>query len=253
MTQSSQLYLETAIAAFGDVYCIAPSFRAERSKTRRHLSEYTHIEAECPFITFEDLLALLEDLVCSVVQRVWDDPVHGPLLRELHPSFQPPKRPFKRMDYVDAIAWLNEHNVMKEEDGQPFVIGDDIPEKPERFMTDTIGQPILLCKFQAQMKAFYVQRTADGFSESCDLLMPGVGEIIGSSMRCWSYDALMEGFKHEGLDPAPYYWYTDQRLYGSMPHGGYGMGLERFLVWCLGRDNVKEVCLYPRYMGRCTP
>lgn len=252
LTQSSQLYLETVIPALGDVYCIQSSFRAEASRTRRHLSEYTHIEAECPFITFSDLLDRLELLVSGVVRHVLEHPEYGPLMREMNPTFQPPKTPFRRMDYVDAIAWLNQHGVVKEEDGQPFVVGDDIPEKPERFMTDTINEPIFLCRFKASMKAFYVYREGE-FSESADLLMPGVGEIVGASMRCWDHAELMDGFRREGLDAAPYYWYTDQRMYGSCPHGGYGLGLERFLAWCLGRENVREVCLYPRYMKRCTP
>lgn len=252
LTQSSQLYLETCIPALGDVYCIQSSFRAEASRTRRHLCEFTHIEAECPFITFDVLLNRLEFLVCDVVRRVWDDPVYGKIFRELNPSFVLPKAPFRRMEYIEAIKWLNDHGVLKEEDNSPFVIGDDIPEKPERFMTDTIGEPIFLCKFKASMKAFYVYKDGE-FSESVDLLMPGVGEIIGSSMRCWAYEELMEGFSRENLDAAPYYWYTDQRKYGSCPHGGYGLGLERFLAWALGRENVKEVCLYPRYMNRCTP
>lgn len=255
LTQSSQLYLETAIPSLGDVYCIQSSFRAEKSRTRRHLCEFTHIEAECPFIDFEELLRRLEFLVCDVTKRVWEDPIHGPIWREMNPNFVLPKAPFRRMNYVDAVAWLNEHGVLKEEDGAPFVVGDDIPEKPERFMTDTIGEPILLCRFKADMKAFYVQRdlSDNEFTESVDLLMPSVGEIIGSSMRCWSVDELMRGFAHEGLDASPYYWYTDQRVYGSCPHGGYGLGLERFLAWALARENVKEVCLYPRYMKRCTP
>ncbi|KAI9030517.1 hypothetical protein DFJ74DRAFT_656865 [Hyaloraphidium curvatum] len=253
LTQSSQLYLETVLPSLGDVYCIAESFRAEKSSTRRHLSEYTHIEAECPFINFDDLLSLLEDMICYVVDTILSGP-YGAIVRELNPKFQPLKRPFKRMDYVDAIKWLKENNITKD-DGTFYEIGDDIPEAPERKMTDTINEPIFLCRFPVEIKSFYMKRCPEdrAYTESVDVLMPGVGEIVGGSMRISDLQELMEGYKREGIDPSPYYWFTDQRKYGTCEHGGFGLGLERFLAWLLNRYTVREVCLYPRFMGRAQP
>uniref|UniRef100_H2ZJB7 Asparagine--tRNA ligase, cytoplasmic n=1 Tax=Ciona savignyi TaxID=51511 RepID=H2ZJB7_CIOSA len=206
LTQSSQLYLETCLPSLGDVFCLAESYRAEQSRTRRHLAEYTHVEAECAFITFNDLLDRLEDLICDVVGKLMASPA-GQLIMDLHPV----------RSYYE--------------------FGEDIPEMPERKMTDQINEPILLCKFPYNIKSFYMQRCKDNreLTESVDLLIPNVGEIVGGSMRMDNHEELMEGYKSEGVDPAKYYWYTDQRKFGTCEHGGYGLGLERLLTWLTDR------------------
>ncbi|GBL51655.1 asparagine-tRNA_ligase,_cytoplasmic [Candidozyma auris] len=254
MTQSSQLYLETCLPALGDVYCVQESFRAEKSHTRRHLSEYTHIEAELAFLTFDEMLDHLEKLFVTVVNNLLEDSVCGPLIKKLNPNFKPPTQPFKRMQYVEALEWLNEHGIPNEE-GEKFKFGDDIAEAAERKMTDTLNVPILLTRFPVEIKSFYMKKCADDprVTESVDVLMPNVGEITGGSMRIDDYDELMAAIKRENLDPAVYYWFTDLRKYGTCPHGGYGLGTERILAWLLDRYTVRDCSLYPRFTGRCKP
>ncbi|KAH9210771.1 putative Asparaginyl-tRNA synthetase, cytoplasmic [Leptodontidium sp. 2 PMI_412] len=256
LTQSSQLYLETGLPSLGNVYCIEKSFRAEKSLTRRHLSEYTHVEAELDFIDFDDLLDHLEEMISRVITTILEDKEIAGYIKELNPEFQPPSRPFKRMRYSDAIDWLNAQDPpILNEEGNPHVFGDDIAEAAERRMTDIINLPILLTHFPVEIKAFYMKKDPSDLrvTESVDVLMPGVGEIVGGSMRMEGYEELMDAYKREGISPKEYYWYTEQRKYGTSPHGGYGLGLERFIAWICKQHSVRTCCLYPRFMGRCKP
>ncbi|MHA2294752.1 MAG: asparagine--tRNA ligase [Candidatus Hodarchaeales archaeon] len=253
LTQSSQLYLETAIFSLGNVYCVLPSYRAEKSRTRRHLTEYTHVEGEMAFYDFEDLLDHLEDMIVYLTCKL--DELHGDSIREFNPRFKPfDKRPFMRLDYSQAIEKLREYGIKGEND-KFLEFGDDISEKPEREIVDKLDQPVFLIKFPTSMKPFYMKRDPEDSRKtmSVDLLIPGVGEIVGGSQREDDYNALMKQLSEEGLDPAPYYWYTDLRKYGSCVHSGYGFGLERFLMWLIDLEHIREACLFPRLINRLSP
>ena len=150
--------------------------------------------------------------MCGVLDKIWADPITQAHVRALNPDFKLPERPFKRMKYSDAIDWLVEHNVPTDE-GEPHKFGDDIAEAAERRMTDIINRPIFLTHFPVEIKAFYMMKDPEDrrVTESVDCLMPGVGEIVGGSMRIYDYDELIAAYKREGIDPKEYYWYTDQR------------------------------------------
>ncbi|KAI5181692.1 asparaginyl-tRNA synthetase [Nematocida sp. AWRm80] len=258
LTQSSQLYLETAVPVFGKAYCIASSYRAEKSNTRRHLSEYTHVEAELAWITFDDLMSEIEDLTIAIIEGY---NTHGiPILEKYGlpaDKIPIPAKPFKRLEYMQAIDFLKEKKILKE-DGSEYTYDDDIPDASERFLCEQLSKdaPMFLTKFPAHLKSFYIEKSGDGVTtNSCDLLYPGVGEIVGSSMRISNYKELLEGFEREKISPEPYKFYTDQTLYGPCPHGGYGLGFERILLSLMPKiiSKVRDATIYPRFNGRCKP
>ncbi len=250
LTQSSQLYLETVLPSLGNVFCVLPSFRAEKSRTRRHLTEYTHIEAEMPWFDFNDLLEFMENMIIHVYKTALDIPT----LQTFNENVVLPEKPFERVSYDKALELLREYEI-KGEAGKYLESGDDITEGPERSLVDRIGKPTFLTHFPVGMKPFYMKINKDNpeVMNAADLLLPNVGEIIGASQREDDHDILLGRMKEEGLDPTPYYWYLDQRKYGTVPHSGFGLGLERTVQALLNLEHIREACLYPRLINRATP
>ncbi len=179
---------------------------------RRHLSEYTHLEAELDYTDLDTLIGHIEELLCRVTDQIMDDEETSGRIKTLNPRFQKPVRPFTRMRYSDAIDWLNQYGILNDEE-KPHSFGDDIGEAAERKMTDIINKPVFLTHFPAELKAFYMKKDpADPrLTESVDLLIPGVGEIVGASIRADDYETLLKAYEQEGISSADYYWYTDQR------------------------------------------
>ncbi|KAI5185377.1 asparaginyl-tRNA synthetase [Nematocida homosporus] len=258
LTQSSQLYLETVVPVFDKSYCIASSYRAEKSSTRRHLSEYTHIEAELAWIEFDQLLDSIEELLISIISgfNIRCLPIIKRFGLEAK-VFPVPDKGFPRVTHREAIDILRASGKFMKDDGSQYTYDDDIPDLPERYICQHVGQgkPVFMTHFPAHLKSFYMAKDADGTTLSCDLLFPEVGEIVGGSMRIHNYDELVAGFERENISPAPYTFYTDQALYGPCPHGGYGLGFERIIMGLLPElvSKVRFACLYPRFLGRCTP
>lgn len=264
MTQSSQMQIEALLSAFRAVYCLASSYRAEKSHTRRHLAEFSHLEAELAFINFEDLLRHLETFIKTVVKKFYQHPeVQEQIRKKMFTSKEAIfDHPFRRLTYRDALELLREHKIYKidptdETPGEFFEFGDDIPEKQERHLVDHILKvPTFLIKFPTILKSFYMKKDIDDqdITESVDLLMPGVGEVVGGSMRETDPDELLHMCEQFGIDPKPLDWYVDLRRYGGGCHsGGYGLGIERFIAWLLDLETVREVPTFPRYPGHIYP
>lgn len=250
LTQSSQLYLETLIPSLELVYDLIPSFRAEKSRTAKHLAEYWHLEAEEAYYGNEDNLKLQEDMIEYVCQKLAHE--NAELLEALgvdKKSLEVVKAPFKRITYKEALDYLNKHGASKE-------WLDDLGTEDERILTEKEDKPIFVCKWPMKIKTFYMRADPDDpeFALNADLQAPhGHGEIIGGSEREWDYGKLIQRMKEFKLNENDYYWYLDLRKYGSIPHSGFGFGTERFIKWILNLDHIRDAIPFPRMINRLEP
>ncbi len=250
LSQSGQLYLEPALSAFGKVYCFGPTFRAEKSKTRRHLMEFWMVEPEVAFLEFEGLCDLAEEFLSELVARVLDRCAEE--LRVLERDTGPLERvvgPFPRITYTEAIARLNAK-------GNPIAWGDDFGADEETAISEDFDRPVLISRFPAAFKAFYMQPDPEDSRVvlGLDILAPeGYGEIVGGSQRIHDHDLLLAKVREHDLPVEAFQWYLDVRKYGSCPHAGFGMGLERFVAWVCKLDHLRETIPYPRMLYKIYP
>ena len=250
LTQSGQLYNEANAMALGRVYCFGPTFRAEKSKTRRHLTEFWMVEPEMAYATLEDVTALAEQLVVAVVTRVLDTRRSelAILERDITP-LESIHLPFPRVSYDEAVAVLKQ-------DGIPFEWGGDFGSPDETALAQRFDRPVVVHRFPSAVKAFYMKADPDRpeLSLSVDVLAPeGYGEIIGGGQRVDDYETLLDQVRAHDLPEETFDWYLDLRRYGSVPHGGFGMGVERVVAWICGLEHVREAIPYPRMLHRLTP
>ncbi len=250
LTQSGQLYMEAAAMAFGRAYCFGPAFRAEKSKTRRHLIEFWMMEPEWAFATLEDVIALEERLLVDVVARVLDR--RGEDLKTVErdtSKLEKVRGPFPRIHYDDAVRMLHEA-------GREFEYGGDFGAPDETELSGRYDTPVFVTNYPAAVKAFYMEPDPKNpaLCLSCDCLAPeGYGEIVGGGQRMASLDLLTRRIDEHGLPQSAFEWYKDLRRYGSVPHAGFGIGVERTLAWIAGLDHVRESIPFPRMLYRLAP
>ncbi|HHO75583.1 MAG TPA: asparagine--tRNA ligase [Deltaproteobacteria bacterium] len=250
LSQTGQLYLEAAIFGLGKVYCLGPTFRAERSKTRRHLTEFWMVEAEMAYYDHKMNLDLQEDFVSYIVQNTIAERQED--LKLLERDIEPLKRvvpPFHRISYDEALDILHKQ-------GSDIVWGADLGGDDETVITQLFDKPVFIENYPKQTKAFYMKQHPDRpeYVFCADLLAPeGYGEIIGGSQREDNYDLLIKAIKDNNLEPETYGWYLDLRRYGSVPHAGFGLGIERTLSWICGLKHVRETIPFPRMLYRAYP
>jgi asparaginyl-tRNA synthetase len=250
LTQSGQLYNEANAMALGRVYCFGPTFRAEKSKTRRHLTEFWMVEPEMAYADLNDVIELAEGLVSEVVGRVLDRRRGELALLERDTSkLEAVKAPFPRITYDEAAKILADKGVA-------FQYGGDLGGTDETVLSEQFDRPVCVTHYPAAVKAFYMKPDpAQPDKALCvDMLAPeGYGEIIGGGQRIDDYDLLVSRIKEHGLPPESFEWYLDLRRYGSVPHGGFGMGVERVVSWLCGLEHVRETIPYPRMLYRLYP
>jgi asparaginyl-tRNA synthetase len=250
LTQSGQLYNEANAMALGKVYCFGPTFRAEKSKTRRHLTEFWMVEPEMAYADLNDAIALAEGLVVEVVSRVLDRRARELQTLERDTSkLAAIKTPFPRITYDDAAALLKEK-------GLPFEWGGDFGSPDETTLSEHFNGPVAVTGYPSAIKAFYFKPMPDRpeVSLSVDILAPeGYGEIIGGGQRLDDYDLLLKRIEEHQLPREAFEWYLDLRRFGSVPHSGFGMGIERVVSWICGLDHLREAIPYPRMLYRMYP
>jgi asparaginyl-tRNA synthetase len=250
LTQSGQLYNEATAAAFGKVYCFGPTFRAEKSKTRRHLMEFWMVEPEVAFATLEDMIQLAEGLICFILERVLSRR-KGELqtLERDTTALERIKPPFPRLSYDEAVKILQSA-------GSETQWGSDFGGGDETILSERFESPVMVHQYPAQVKAFYMQPDPEReeVSLSVDVLAPeGYGEIIGGGQRIHDYDLLLRRLKEHNLPVEPFSWYLDLRKYGTVPHAGFGMGIERVVAWICRLDHLRETIAFPRMLYRIYP
>jgi len=250
LTQSGQLYNEANAMAFGKVYCFGPTFRAEKSKTRRHLTEFWMVEPEMAFADLEDVKRVAEEMVSYVVQRVLDKrKAELQVLERDTSKLEKVSAPFPRMSYDDAVKKLQSK-------GSEIQWGGDFGNTDETLLTDDMDVPVMVDRYPAEIKAFYFATDAERpeLALGVDMIAPeGYGEIIGGGQRVHDYDLLVKRIEEHGLPPAAFEWYLDLRKFGAVPHAGFGMGVERLVAWICGLEHVRETIPYPRMLYRTRP
>jgi asparaginyl-tRNA synthetase len=250
LTQSGQLYNEANAMALGRVYCFGPTFRAEKSKTRRHLTEFWMVEPEVAYATLDDITTLAEGLVVEVVARVLERRRRElTVLERDTTSLERVTSPFPRVTYDEAATLLKEK-------GLPFEWGSDFGSPDETAISAAFDRPVAVTGYPSAVKAFYFKPQPDRpeVSLSVDVLAPeGYGEIIGGGQRIDDYDLLMRRLAEHNLPSEAYEWYLDLRRFGSVPHAGFGMGIERVVSWICGLEHLREAIPYPRMLHRLTP
>ncbi len=250
LTQSGQLYNEAAAMAFGKVYCFGPTFRAEKSKTRKHLNEFWMLEPEWAYADLDDVIRLAEGAITAAVRRVLERRARELEVLERDTSkLEAVEPPFPRITHAEAVAMLREA-------GYEIDDKDDFGAPHEEFLGDRFGKPVVVTHWPRETKAFYMKRAPEDPSLvlGADIIATeGYGEIVGGSQREEDLDVLRERIREEGLPEDVFEWYLDLRRYGSVPHGGFGLGLERLVAWICGVDHVRQCIPFPRTINKIFP